>query len=213
MPKRSAYSIVSFGWRTVFFTALFGLLISVVLSFFQPLKYRSTVRMLVSQNVGVVDAYTASRSSERIADDISTLIHTTAFYTAVTKAGFNIRDNYFPTDDRTRRKLWDKTVQATVLRGTGLLQVDVYHTSVDQAEQIVRAVAFVLTTQANDFVSGSNVAVRLVDEPLNSRFPVRPNIPINALSGFVLGGFAGVGLVFVNMERLKRRHQLIHEEW
>lgn len=209
----SYHAFVRFGWRTIFFSAVLGLILAVLLSFFQPLRYRSAVRVLITQNVGIVDAYTASRSSERIADDIATLIHTTSFYDAVMSAGFNIRQNYFPNDELRRRKLWKRTVQATVLRGTGLLEVDVYHTSVDQAEQIVRAIAFVLTTRGADFVSGGGLYVRLVDEPLNSRFPVKPNIPINAFTGFVLGGLCGVALVSLNAERLKRRHQLIHEEW
>jgi capsular polysaccharide biosynthesis protein len=161
----------------------------------------------------VVDAYTASRSSERIADDIATLVHTTSFYNAVMNSGFNIRENYFPTEESRRRKLWKKTIQPTVLRGTGLMQVDVYHTSVDQAEQIARATSFVLTTQAAEFTSGGGINVRLVDDPLNTRFPVKPNILANAFAGFVLGGLAGLGLVYVNIERLRRRHQLIHEEW
>ncbi|MDA1038639.1 MAG: Wzz/FepE/Etk N-terminal domain-containing protein [bacterium] len=210
---RKTYTFFRYGWRTIILTAVLGLIAAIVLSFFQPLRYRSSIRVLITQNVGIVDAYTASRSSERIADDISTLIATTAFYGAVMDSGFAIRASYFPTEDRLRRKLWAKTVQSTVLRGTGLLQVDVYHTSVDQAEQIARAMAFVLTTRANEFVSGGGVNARLVDNPLNSRFPVKPNIPINAVTGLVLGGLAGVALVFINTEKLRRRHQLIHEEW
>ena len=128
-------------------------------------------------------------------------------------SGFDIRANYFPEDDQRRRKLWKKTVQPTVLRGTGLLEINVYHTSVGQAEQIARAVAFILTTRASEFISGGGVAARLVDDPLNSRYPVKPNIPVNAFTGLVLGAFAGVGVLLVNSERLRRRHQLIHEEW
>lgn len=204
---------VRHGWRTILLVAVLGLIFAVILSFFQPLKYRSTTRLLISQNVGIVDAYTASRSSERIADDIATLVHTSSFYNAVMDSGFNIRRNYFPTDELKRRKLWNKTIQPTVLRGTGLLEINVFHTSVDQAEQIARAVSFVLTTQAGDFASGGGIGVRQVDEPLNTRFPVKPNIPVNAFMGLVLGGLAGFALVMINIERLKRRHQLIHEEW
>ena len=213
MTVKRPEQFIRYGWRTIVLAAVLGLILATIMSFFQPLKYRSTTRLLITQNVGIVDAYTASRSSERIADDIATLVHTTSFFDAIMNSGFNIRENYFPTDETKRRKLWRNTIQATVLRGTGLLQVDVFHTSVDQAEQVARATAFVLTTQAGEFASGGGVSVRLVDEPLNTRFPVKPNILVNALTGFVLGGLAGLGLVYVNIERLKRRHQLIHEEW
>ncbi|MBI2484811.1 hypothetical protein HYW18_01520 [Candidatus Uhrbacteria bacterium] len=213
MTTPPASVFVRFGWRTIFLSAILGLILASILSFFEPLKYRSSVRVLITQNVGVVDAYTASRSSERLADDMATLIHTSAFYDEVMSAGFDIRASYFPKDGLKRRKVWRKTVQPTVVRGTGLLEVDVYHTSVGEAERIARAVAFVLTTRSHQFVSASGLSVRLVDEPLNSRFPVKPNIPVNAFTGFVLGALTGVGLVYMNSERLKRRHQLIHEEW
>lgn len=213
MPIKQPTQLFFYGWRTILLVAVLGLVLASVLSFFQPLKYRSTTRLLVSQNVGLVDAYTASRASERIADDIATLVHTSSFFNAVMESGFSIRRNYFPTDELKRRKLWNKTIEPTVLRGTGLLQIDVYHTSVDQAEEIARAVAFVMTTQAGEYASGGGASVRLVDEALSTRWPVRPNIPVNALTGLVLGGLAGFGLVVVNMERMKRRHQLIHEEW
>src|SRR3989338_652469 len=210
MTRTKPAQFVFYGWRTILLVAVLGLLVAVILSFFQPLNYRSTTRLLISQNTSLVDAYTASRSNERVADDMATLVHTSSFYKAVMNAGFNIRENYFPSDELKRRKLWKKTIKPTVLRGTGLIQIDVFHPSVDQAEQIARAAAFILSTRAGDFSSAGRVNVRQVDEPLNTRFPVKPNIPVNALTGLVLGGLAGLALVAINLERMKRRHQLIH---
>jgi uncharacterized protein involved in exopolysaccharide biosynthesis len=83
---------------------------------------------------------------------------------------------------------------------------------VTQAEQIINAVAYVLTQKAGEYLSGSQVVVRVVDSPLNSRWPARPNIPANAFSGLVLGGLAGVGYVLLQAERIRRRHQLVDEE-
>ena len=108
------------------------------------------------------------------------------------------------------RRLWRKTVDATVSRGSGLLSITTYHADVRQAEQIVRAVSFVLTNRVSEFTSGGNVIVRLIDAPLNSRWPVKPNIPTNIASGFFLGAFVGMAYVFVQTERLRRRHQLVH---
>jgi uncharacterized protein involved in exopolysaccharide biosynthesis len=56
------------------------------------------------------------------------------------------------------------------------------------------------------------VEVRLIDDPLNSRWPVKPNIFANVFSGFVLGGLLGIGYLWLQAERLRRRHQLVHEE-
>jgi capsular polysaccharide biosynthesis protein len=128
-------------------------------------------------------------------------------------AGFAIDEDYFPEDDYKRRKEWEKTVSTTVARGTGLLTIKVYHEDVEQAEQIAHAVSFVLTNEGWTYTSGSNSTIRLVDEPLNSRWPVRPNIPANAFAGLVLGGLLGVAYVLLQTERVRRRHQLIDEEF
>lgn len=192
---------------------LLGMVLALVVSFIQPLKYSSTVRLLILQDAGLsVDAYTASRSEERIAENLSTIVYTTTFFDQVLNSGFSIDERTFPIDDAKRRRAWGKTVTATVSRGTGLLTISAFHTDVRQAEQIVRATAFVLTEKVSDYTSGSNIDVRLIDAPLNSRWPVKPNILANIISGFVLGALVGVAYLLAQSERIRRRHQLIHEQ-
>lgn len=192
---------------------LLGLVVALLASLIQPLKYSSTVRLLVRQDIGTaVDAYTASRSEERIAEDLATVVYTTTFFDDVINAGFSIDGAYFPDADYKRRREWSRTIDATVARGSGFMTVTTYHTDVEQAEQIVRAVAFVLTQNAGDYTSGSNITVKLIDAPLNSRWPVRPNLLANGLSGLVLGGLVGIGFVLTKYEKIRRRHQLIHED-
>lgn len=193
---------------------LLGLVLAMIVSFVQPLKYSSTARLLLLQDVGSgVDAYTASRSEERIADNISTLIYTSTFFDEVMDAGFSINEDSFSQDATKRRREWGQTVRATVSRGSGLLTVAAYHQDVNQAEQIVRAISFVLTNRVDEYTSGGDVEVSLVDEPLNSRWPVKPNVLVNILSGFVLGSFVGIGYAIVQSERIRRRHQLVHEQF
>ncbi len=201
------------GWHTVIMFGLLGLVLALIISFLQSPQYSSTVRLLILQDVGSgVDAYTASRAEERIADNLSTLIYTSTFFDQVLTSGFSIDENIFPQDDSKRRKQWGKMVDATVARGSGLLSVTVYHTNVEQAQQIVRAVGHVLTQRVGEYTSGGAVSVTLVDDPLNSRWPVKPNVLVNFLSGLILGGFVGVAYVLLQTERIRRRHQLIHED-
>jgi capsular polysaccharide biosynthesis protein len=203
-----------YSWHTVVMFALLGLVLALIISFVQPLKYSSTVRLLILQDIGGgTDAYTASRSEERIADNLSTIIYTSTFFDQVMDAGFSIDERAFPEDPSKRRKEWGKTVSATVARGSGLLTVTAYHRDVEQSEQLVRAIAFVLTARVGEYTSGGNVEARLVDEPLNSRWPVKPNVLVNLLSGFVLGGFVGIAFVILQTERIRRRHQLVHEDF
>jgi capsular polysaccharide biosynthesis protein len=125
---------------------------------------------------------------------------------------FNIDENYFPTDSKKKRSAWEDAVTISVTRGTGLLTITAYNTDVVQAEQIATAVAHVLTAEGWTYTSGGNITVKVVDEPLNSNWPVRPNILVNAFSGFILGALAGIGYVLIQVERMKRRHQFIHDE-
>ena len=199
--------------RTIVAFAAAGLVLALLASFVQPMKYSSTVRLLVMQDLGsATDAYTASRSEERIAENLSTIVYTTTFFDDVMGAGFSIQDRYFPTEDYKKRREWTKTVEATISRGSGIMNVSAYHQDVTQAEQIARAVAFVLTQKATDYVSGGNVEVRIIDAPLNSRWPVRPNFIANSVSGVVLGGLLGIGFVLMQYEKIRRRHQFVHED-
>jgi capsular polysaccharide biosynthesis protein len=202
------------GWQSILMFGLLGLVLALIISFVQPLRYSSTARLLILQDIGSsVDAYTASRAEERIADNLATIVYTSTFFDQVMSSGFGINESQFPADDYKKRKEWGRTVKATVARGSGLLSITVYNKDVSEAEQIVRAVAYVLTDRVDEYTSGGSVSAQLVDEPLNSRWPVKPNILANTLSGFLLGGFVGIAYVFVQTERIRRRHQLVHEDF
>ncbi len=199
-------------WPTVLLFSSCGLVLAVLLSLLRPLEYSSTTRILITQELGVVDAYTASRSAERIADDLSSIVYTSTFFDKVINSGFLIDDTYFPDDPIKERKQWEKTISASVSRSSGLLAIKAYHVDVEQAQEIAQAVAFVITTQGWTYTSGGNITVQVVDDPLNSRYPVRPNIPVNAVSGLFLGALGGAAFVFIQSDRLRRRHQLVHTE-
>lgn len=200
------------GWPVMLLFAACGTVLAVLLSLLRPLEYSSATSILITQELGVVDAYTASRSAERIADDLSNIVYTSTFFDKVMNSGYAIDTSYFPDDPIKERNKWQNAVSASVARSSGLLDIKAYHPEVTQAEEIARAVAFVLTTQGWTYTSGGNITVQVVDDPLNSRYPVRPNIPVNAVSGFFLGALGGAAYVSIQAERMKRRHQLIHTE-
>lgn len=200
------------GWPTIFFACAVGLLLGTLLSFLRPLEYSSKTRLLITQELGAVDAYTASRSAERIADDLASIVYTSTFYDAVMAAGYDIDQSYFPEEEIKQRKKWEEAVMASVSRGTGLLTVTAYQPDVEQAQLLAEAVAHVLVNQGWTYTSGGDITIKIVDEPLNSRWPVRPNVLVNAFSGLILGGLAGVGYILIQVERVRRRHQILHED-
>ncbi len=199
-------------WPTVFLTAAVGLLVAVLLSFVQPLEYSSTTRVLATQELGSTDAYTASRSAERIAEDLATVIYTTSFYDKVFGSDYGLDESYFvPDNERKKRMKWKKAIATSVSRSTGLLTIKVYHTDVNQGELLAFALTDVLVHDGWRYTSGGNITVQVVDDPLNSAWPVRPNLLVNAFSGFVLGALAAIAYVLIQVERVKRRHQFVHE--
>lgn len=187
---------ISRSWKKILLFGIVAALFGVGLSFLFPLQYSSTMRLLIIQKqLSQTDPYTAIKASERIADNLGQIIYTTSFYQKVMDAHFNIDQSYLKTDEIKKRKQWSDMIDTQVIRDSGMLSVTVYHKDPNQANQIARAIAFVLTTEGWQYVGGGDLQVKLVDEPLNSRYPVRPNIPANAFSGFVLGIIAGSGYV------------------
>lgn len=177
-----------------------GAVVALLLSLTRPLEYRSGMTLLITQQAGSSDAYTASRSAERLADDLARYVATSNFFESVLGANFGVDASQFPsagTQEAKRRKAWKKMVITSVTRGTGMLMIDVYNKNPEQAKQISQAIAFVLTQEGWRYTSVGNISVRLVNAPLISRWPVRPNVPANTIGGGVLGAMAsGVWLVW-----------------
>lgn len=199
------------------FIILFGIgvaLLAGILSFTQPLKYSASIRLLITQKAAfTLDPYTAIRSTELLGENLAQLIKTSSFLDRVLQSGHKIDAGYFRISDnlseRQRRKLWTQTIDAVQVRGTGILEITAYHPRSDEALKLVAASAFLLSTQGSEYV-GRDINVRLVDAPLASRFPVKPNIPLNMAIGGLVGLLAGSGWVWIGHRR-KRHHGKIFE--
>lgn len=189
-------------WKEILFFALLGLALSAVLSFLRPLEYSSSAKFLVQQKNAPQDAYAAIKSIETVTDTLTQVIHTTAFFNAVLAADPRIRIDYFKTKEARRRKQWQSMVDAHILRGTGFLQVYVYHTDSREARKVLQAVSDVLIGQGWQYVS-TDIKVTVVDSIIESSYPVRPNILANAFSGLVIGSFLGAVYALGRERRIK----------
>lgn len=199
------------GWPTVLFCAALGLALAAGLSFLRPLEYSSTTRILITLKTTTVDAYEAARSVESIADQLAGLLPTSEIYKSVFASSYSIDQSVFAQNNPTKfARQWARAVEASVQRGSGLLTIRAYHTNPRQAQELANAVAFVFVTKGWDLSSGTGVTLKVVDEAVNSRYPVRPNFLLNGVSGFVIGFLVGSGYIFLEDARKRGAHRVVH---
>jgi capsular polysaccharide biosynthesis protein len=196
------------GWRKIALYALVASLVGIGMSFALPLpsggrlEYSSTMSLLIVEGGPVqADAYSSIKSAERLADSLGQIVYTSSFFDLLKDPAYGIDFSVFNARESTRRRQWGKMVSTQVSRGSGILDVTVYHKDPAQATVIASAVGDVLKKYGADYVGGGDLGVVLVDSPLESRFPVRPNVLANFVTGFVLGGMIGAGLVVVGSRR------------
>ncbi|MEK7607090.1 MAG: hypothetical protein AAB444_02770 [Patescibacteria group bacterium] len=189
-------------------TILVGLLCG-GLTFLFPLKYSATARLLITQRAAfTLDPYTALRSVELIGDNLAQIVSTSSFFEKVLKSGYQIDETYFKADEVRRRKQWATSVDAGMVRGTGLLELKAYHENKDQAAQIAGAIVFILSREGSDYL-GRDIGIRLVDAPIVSRFPVKPFLPVNIAAGLVLGFVVAHIWVYTDHRNKKHHGNLI----
>ncbi len=173
----------------LFFAGLVVAVLSVAASFLFPIEYRADAQVLiVSRSRFGVDPYTVVKSAERIGENVVPIVKTNHFFGKVMATpGYAIDKTPFENvPERIKRKRWQKAVHASVVYGTGVLNVSAYHTNPKQAVTLAGAVATTLVASAPEYVGG-DVTMKVINDPVATRFPARPNLPLNAAVGFVLG--------------------------
>lgn len=179
------YTSVLFHHRGIIIkAAIVGGLLALLVSIFLPQEYAATTKLLIIPKVNLgVDPYTAVKSGERINQTLSQVIRTTSFFDKVMQvSGFQIDQTPYQTTEQKKRKLWERTVNPTVLSGTSLLSVTAFNKVPAQAESLAGAIAYVLQTQGTQY-TGADAEIKVVDTPIVSRFPVRPNYVLNIVFG------------------------------
>lgn len=168
---------------------LIGIIIAIGLSFISPVQYRADGQVyIISHSRYGVDPYTVAKSAERIGENLAQVMKTSDFYDKVMEnKSFQLDKTYFEnTTERTQRKRWEKSVDASVVFGTGVLNVSAYHQNPEQAKAYAAALIDTLVNKGTEYV-GDDVTLKVVNQPIVSRLPVRPNFLMNAIVGFALG--------------------------
>ncbi len=174
--------------QTVLSIFLLFILGTAVLILVQPLKYEAASKILVVQDFnGNVDPYTAAQSNEYLSNILANVITSESFFDEVMNSGFDINQNYFPQRADQKMDAWTKTVSASPINDTGIIDVRVYHPDKYQVEQIAKGVDYILKTRHQEYDGGGDrVNIKIIDEPVVSRWPVKPNLVLNLISASIL---------------------------
>ena len=185
--------------QTIFLIAMFFLAIAAVFTFVQPLKYEAKSQLLVIQDYRAgTDSYTISKSNEFLSNILARVVKSDSFFFEVINSGFDINKNYYSGDERNRVKAWDDTVEANVVNDSGIIQISVYHKDGWQAKQIAEAINYVLKTKNSNYHgAGNDVKVKIIGNPIISKWPVKPNIALNIVLGLVFGFMVGFIYIYL----------------
>jgi len=194
--EKDPIKLIKKRWKLLIFSGVLVALFSVLLSAAFPLKYRADAQVLIiSKSRYGVDPYTVVKSAERVGENISQVVKTNDFYEKVMlQTSYNLDMVEFEKlTERKKRKLWQETVNTSVVYGTGVLNINVYHKDQDQAKQLAGAVASALVTRGWEYVGG-DVTIKVVNDAVVTNWPVKPNLIVNAILGFLLGILVMAGL-------------------
>ncbi len=181
MDLKSFLDLLGKRKQTILAIVMVFLAIAVVLVVVQTFKYGSGSRLLISQSFSPnTDAYNISRTNDYLGNLFAQVVGSNSFYNDVLESGYNIEEDYF-TEEKNFAQLmekWEKTVEVDPLRdGSGIVEINVFHPEKEQVNQISQAVNYVINTQNQSYHGlGDKVFVRVIDRPIISTYPVKPNI-------------------------------------
>ncbi len=187
--------------QTIFAMIFATLVITIGLSLISPLKYGAKSRLLVLQDAASSDAYSLSKSNEYLGNLFSQVVSSSSFYDQVRSSQYNIDKNYFSGNYSQQLKKWNQTVKTSTQGDTGIIEVNVYHPNVQEAKQIALAVNDILINKNQDYHGGQNVKVNIIDQPLISNYPVKPNLPYNAVIAIVASLVFALFYIYIFPER------------
>ncbi len=175
--------------KLIFVWGLVFAILSAAVSLFFPWQYMATSQaLIISRDKTGVDPYTQARSAGLIGASLAQVMNTTDFFNKVMNStGFTFdRAPWQNLSDRDQRKKWAKDVQATMIYGGSMMKITTYSYSQEEAVNLSNVITQTLAAQGWEYLGG-DVAIKVVSDPLASRWIARPNFLVNAGVGFLIG--------------------------
>lgn len=173
--------------QTIFIIVVGATLLTISVSLLMPLRYEARSKLLITQNSANTDAYALSRSNEYLGNLFAQVIKSSSFLELTLASNYNINQEYFKLENSKKMQVWQKVVQAKTYSDSGIIEIKVYHESPYQARQIALAVNDVLLNKNQNYHGGGDkIKINIIDQPLISKYPVKPNLISNTIMALVL---------------------------
>jgi len=187
-------------WVAILVTTLITFSASVVLTLIQPMEYRASFTVLAIDQDPNLDGYAAAKSAERLSQSLAQTILTASFADQVyaqVKDQASLKNNQIVSPDpQTRRDAWKKEITAQAIPDVGQVKVAVYQVDRTAADTLSNAMSIIAAGLGSDYLGGSKyVQLKIVDSPLTTKSPVRPNIFLNLAIGLILGLGGSVAVI------------------
>jgi len=182
----------------VFWMAVLGAVLFFDLMVIQTPDYEASSKILVIQKqTNGQDIYTVSKSAQRLAQILREAIYSDSFFEKVLESPYEIEVINFSADPEKRRKEWKKTVNVTIGRDLGLMEIDISYPRQEKAEQISRAITSALKQNHQLYHgAGDNIEMRILDYPLVDKKPNSLRLWLGTLLGAIVGFLAGAVIAF-----------------
>ncbi len=157
--------------------------------------------LIISRDKSGLDPFTQTKLAEQVGENLTQVLQTEDFFTKVIEQGgtnFD-RTRWTNREPRVVRKQWHRDVGAEMVYGTSLLRLTAYGPTPVEATNLSTAITQTLVSHAWEYMGG-DLSLKIVNTPLASRWPTRPNFLLNVVGGFVVGAV----LVSVWLVRYKR---------
>jgi capsular polysaccharide biosynthesis protein len=170
-----------------------------VINIIQPLKYKSEFKLLIIQdNLNNNDPYLISKTTEYLGNVLTRVISSHSFFEKVINSGYAINKNYFGQSLKEQNNIWKNAVKPDTIEDLGILDINVYHKDREQATQIANAIATTLISNHKQYHgNGDNIEIKMIDDPLTSTIPVKPNILVNLLASLLAGMLFGMIYIYL----------------
>ena len=186
---------------TIFSLVFIFVILTLLISLIGPLKYSSISKVLVMQkNISSSDSYTLSRSNEYLGNLFAEVIYSGTFFNSVMNSKYNVDKSYFSGDYGKQLEEWNKTVSTKTIADTGVIEISVYHPNSEQARLISLAINYILINDNGDYQGGDSVNISVLNQPVVSDYPDKPNLLYNVAFAFIISLFVSMVYIYLYPE-------------